>query len=512
MNKTLVKIIIIALSIALIGLVYIQVTLIKSGVKQKEQQFNQSVYDAMNRTAQKIEENTAYSHVIRQQAFLSVADEVMKNYFTWLQFSNQSIFHYDSSYYNIEKLTLNGNYTFLDTNSKMKFVIMMDSSMGKTEYHFTVGRIEPGIFFLHYNQLLGNISETLFHPQKEVMYNRQYVESVLNDELTRIGIKTKYEFALIRPFTYSPIFSTLSDYNDDIANNSYSIPIYNNATPEGGNILLVYFPKRDRYIAQSLSGLFGSSIVFVVIILLCFAASIFIIFRQKKLSDLKTDFINNMTHELKTPVATISLAAEMLKNPKVQEQPDKLMNYANVITKENARLSTHIERVLQFARYDRGEMKIEQQPIDIHELLHHVTERFNLIIQNEAGQLTEDFKAQHHMVIGDKEHLHNVFNNLMDNAIKYKKEKPIIHISTKNEGKGIIITVADEGIGMTKDVQKKIFEKFYRVPTGNIHNVKGFGLGLAYVKAMIQAHMGHIAVESELNHGSRFIVYLPFKT
>jgi two-component system phosphate regulon sensor histidine kinase PhoR len=237
-----------------------------------------------------------------------------------------------------------------------------------------------------------------------------------------------------------------------------------------------------------------------------------IIFRQKKLSDLKTDFINNMTHELKTPVATISLAGEMLRNNKVLADTDKAKNYAGIIMEENNRLSSHIERVLQFARYDKGQIELKKEYCNIDEIIDDVAHSSELRIFNMQGRIEINRLAQNSSVLVDRHHITNLFNNIVDNAIKYKSDNPLfIQIRIENIANGIMVSIADNGIGMSKETQRKIFEKFYRVPTGNLHDVKGFGLGLSYVKAMVNAHKGKITVISDLGKGSRFEVFLPFE-
>ena len=235
-----------------------------------------------------------------------------------------------------------------------------------------------------------------------------------------------------------------------------------------------------------------------------------IIYRQKKLSDLKTDFINNMTHELKTPVATISLAGEMLRNAKVLADTEKAKNYAGIIMEENNRLSSHIERVLQFARYDKGQIELKKEYCNINEIIDEVVHSSELRIFNMQGKIDVRKLAQNPVMLVDRHHITNLFNNIVDNAIKYKGDSDLfIQIKIENVNDGILVGVQDNGIGMSKETQRKIFEKFYRVPTGNLHDVKGFGLGLSYVKAMTKAHKGRITVSSELGKGSKFEVFLP---
>jgi signal transduction histidine kinase len=255
----------------------------------------------------------------------------------------------------------------------------------------------------------------------------------------------------------------------------------------------------------------ATTLTFVLIIAGAFGTSFYIIFRQKKLDLLKTDFINNMTHEFKTPVASISLATQMMKNERILNDPEKIKRYSGIIEEENKRLSGHIENVLQVARYDKGEFKLNISEIHVNELLTDICDSLELRITSEDGQLLRQLNATNDLIRGDKSHLTNVIYNVIENAIKYRKEEPLhIVVSSATTGKGVTISVEDNGIGISAENQKMIFEKFYRVPTGNIHNVKGFGLGLSYVKIIIDAHGGSIKVSSELNKGSKFEIYLPF--
>jgi two-component system phosphate regulon sensor histidine kinase PhoR len=217
-----------------------------------------------------------------------------------------------------------------------------------------------------------------------------------------------------------------------------------------------------------------------------------------------------MTHELKTPVATIALATEMLKKDKVREDENKVANYNNIISDENKRLGTHIERVLQIAQLDRDEFKLKSETVNLHDLLFELLDKFQLRLEDVNADVETNFLAVKDQVKGDSTHLSNVFSNLLDNAIKYKSESDLkILINTQSTNNKLIIRINDNGIGMGKMDQKKIFTKFYRVPSGNIHNVKGFGLGLSYVKTIIESHKGHIEVDSELNKFTTFTVSLP---
>ena len=272
---------------------------------------------------------------------------------------------------------------------------------------------------------------------------------------------------------------------------------------------MLFFPGRISVLLASLSWLMIASILFTLIIVFTSGLSIFVMIRQKKISDIKTDFINNMTHEFKTPLATISLAVDSIVNPKVIEQPSLIRNYTKVIKEENNRMNGRVEQVLQMALLESKDFKLAETSFDVHELIINVCNRISLQIEERQGQLTRQLDAERSKIMADWAHLTNVLMTLLDNAIKYSPEKPDIKVSTSNRGSAIIISVDDKGIGMSDDTRQKIFEKFFRVTSGNIHNVKGFGLGLSYAKAIIIAHKGQITVMSEPGKGSRFDITLP---
>jgi two-component system phosphate regulon sensor histidine kinase PhoR len=225
---------------------------------------------------------------------------------------------------------------------------------------------------------------------------------------------------------------------------------------------------------------------------------------------MKSDFINNMTHEFKTPIATISLAADTITNPKVINDEPSIRHFIGMIKKENSRMDKKVETILQMASLDKKEIHFRFENLSLHEVIEHAVDTIDIIIRQRNGRVTMKLNAQEPVVCGDSEHIFNLVNNLLDNAIKYSPESPDITIETQNKGNGIMMSVSDKGTGMTKSVQAKIFERFYRQSSGNVHDVKGFGLGLNYVRAIVDAHKGNITVTSEPGKGSRFDVYLPF--
>jgi two-component system phosphate regulon sensor histidine kinase PhoR len=253
----------------------------------------------------------------------------------------------------------------------------------------------------------------------------------------------------------------------------------------------------------------AASLFFTIIIISAFALTIRTLFTQKKLSEIKSDFINNMTHELKTPLATISLAIDALTNEKVIHDTEKIRFYSVMIKDENKRMNKQVEKILQAARIEKQELELKLQALDVHEVIRKVANGIQLQIQEKSGSLSLSLKASKHIIQADEVHFSNIIFNLLDNAMKYSKENLLIEVSTASQSGIIAIKVNDNGIGMNKETQARVFEKFYRAHTGNLHNVKGFGLGLSYVTGIVEAHNGRVKVESREGKGSTFTVFVP---
>jgi two-component system phosphate regulon sensor histidine kinase PhoR len=340
--------------------------------------------------------------------------------------------------------------------------------------------------------------------------NGRMLDSLLRKEIRNRGIDIPFEYGVHSKDNSGVIFASLQSSPDRLLESSFKVSLFPNDLNCEGNYLMVNFPGQKHYIFQKLGVVFLSSAVLILVIISCFYVAITTILKQKKLSEIKNDFISNMTHEFKTPIATISLACEVLQEAAVTNDPAKRTRYLNVIHDENKRLGSQVEKVLQSAILDKGNLKLKLSPVDIHEVIDHALQNIGVQIEQRQGQIRLELNAEKTVVEADEMHLTNIVHNLLDNANKYSPEAPQISIQTRNTREGVYLTVTDKGIGMSKDAVQRIFERFYRVPTGNVHNVKGFGLGLSYVKTILQMHQGNIRVESQLNKGSSFEVYLPY--
>ena len=300
------------------------------------------------------------------------------------------------------------------------------------------------------------------------------------------------------------------DDNKELLNSKYSLRLFNHSAGTSSGDLMIHFPGKIGYVWGTVFSTVILAILFTSIILFCFIYTIQVIFTQKKLSKIKSDFINNMTHEFKTPIATISLASDSITSPKISGHPEKVKRFANIIKQENRRMNKQVEKVLQMALLDKNDIQLKFTQVDAHEVIRQAVNNINLRAESRGGNATSKLNATNSFVEADLTHFSNVVNNLLDNAYKYSPEKPEILVTTENKSNGINIKIKDNGIGMSKDDQKHIFDKFFRVHTGNLHDVKGFGLGLSYVKAILAAHKGQISVKSEPEKGSEFTLFFPY--
>ncbi|HMZ46146.1 MAG TPA: HAMP domain-containing sensor histidine kinase [Chitinophagaceae bacterium] len=328
--------------------------------------------------------------------------------------------------------------------------------------------------------------------------------------------KMKFEFAIANSDGDYEMQSL--NYAKEFYDTTSNKRIHNYLVPETGTEIdqvvqaeqmIVIVPDFTKQVWRSLQWIIIGAIIFMLIIIAAFYVTLKSLFNQKKLSEIKSDFINNMTHEFKTPLATISLAVDAIKNEKVKNDSDRFQYFSNIIKEENRRMNKHVETILQAALMEKQELKLNINRIALHPLLNNVIEAYNLQLLEKNGFIETNLNAKNDVVEADEVHLTNLLSNLIDNAIKYSKDNLVIKISTSCNNKIFSIKIEDNGIGMNKESVKRIFEKFYRAHTGNIHNVKGFGLGMSYVKTVIDAHKGRIKVESTLGKGSTFWVELP---
>jgi len=466
MNRKILVIIISVMTLALIGLMAIQSYWIKNTIAVKEAGFVRSVNEALTTVVYKLERIEAAN-----------------------QFGNQR----DSRQQWMESMDSLNKY-FFDNPSAMANPYEMNRFFQKS---------------MIANDVLKSMMNSSRNLPIENRISSLLLDSIISAELFNRGIQTEFEFGIFSPIrNFMPIQKT-GKYPKELLNKGFSYVLFPSDMISNPDYLMVFFPNEKRFLITQLWQTLSISVFLIIVIILTFAYTLITILRQKKVSEMKNDFINNMTHEIKTPIATISLACEALGDNDIQKSETAKNSYIDIINEENKRLGNLTERILQSAKLEKGQIILKKEDIDIHEIITDAVNNIKLQVENRGGEILNKFKAENAILLADKDHITNVVYNLLDNANKYTFNSPRIEISTESSYSGILISVKDNGSGISKANQKKIFEKLYRIPTGNIHNVKGFGLGLSYVKAIVEQHEGKISLESELNKGTKFIIYLP---
>ena len=405
--------------------------------------------------------------------------------------------------------------TFLRTipRPRMKNLVRNESGPEKDN---TVQKVKQ--YFADGNDNKEEVFKDLYQEYREVnvplnkRVHPQTLDSMLRAELRNLSIFSEYDYKVTSAKRDSVIFIRASNRSEFLPANSYETPLFPKDMIRDSGMLTITFPEKNNIILSNLTAMMGLSGGLLLVLIFSFGYTIHSILMQKKISEMKTDFINNMTHEFKTPVATIMIASEALKDSELTLDKRSIARLANIIYDENVRLGSHIERVLNIAKIEKGDLKLEHKEVEMNDLLAAIVDSMSLQLQKRNASIELDLSANRAIVMGDELHLSNVIFNLLDNANKYSPSNPQIKISTFSSGKNMIIRVADQGIGMSKDQLSKIFDQFYRIPTGNLHDVKGFGLGLSYVNNIVKRMSGTIKVKSEKDVGSEFEISLPLKS
>ena len=470
------------MGIGMLALVIIQTYWLNHAMRVKNHQFKQTVNEAFHEVIAQLEKNEIYNIVIREINIESSDSGTL----VFPMGNNSS----------------NNNFPGMDTlllKGRINGILNETGENGKVDNQF-----DRTLMIKH---ILEKLSKK--PPDIQDRINPVELFYLIKKTLGKYGISQPFEFAIKKDQT-DIVYRTPGYTEKHKFVNTFEQTLFPNDIVNRKNSLVLYFPDEHKYLVRSLGWIGYSSVALTFFFLVVFLGTLYIIMRQKKISDIKTDFVNNMTHELKTPISTISLASQMLKDKSISNNDKNIDHIAGVIEDETKRLSHQVEKVLQMAVFERGRVKLNRKETDIHAIIKNVIQNFSIRIQNKNGKIVYDLNAKQSTVFIDEVHITNVLSNLVDNAIKYSMEAPLIYIKTENNEKGILIYVRDNGIGLSKEHMKKIFDQFYRVPTGNIHNIKGFGLGLSYVKKIIEEHDGTITVESMINKGTTFTIFLPF--
>jgi len=346
-------------------------------------------------------------------------------------------------------------------------------------------------------------------PPSYALYTGYEMTHLIQSQLINYGVKQNFEYCVTNEAAAKTMNS--AGFREEFLSDEKSFQVnISGRTAANSEILHLYILQQQDYFKSQLLFMVLGALLFTCIIIAAFVLTIRTMLSQRKLSEIKSDFINNMTHEFKTPIATIQLASDALNNEKVLSDKKNILYYRNIIKEENRRMHKQVERILNAAKLEKDEIKLQLKQVDVHKVIHKVISNSQLQIEEANGSLNESLQANAHTIMADEVHFSNIIFNLLDNAIKYSERDPVILISTENFGNSLHIKLKDNGIGMPKDVINNIFEKFYRAHTGNKHNVKGFGLGLTYVKRVVDLHEAKISVTSEPGEGSEFTIVFPF--
>lgn len=506
------------MTVSLIGLTSFQVYWINNAIKLSNERFSRDVHESLNQVAHKLERhelaNIAYKNYvffedtsITVNSFVSGEEQGLNN-----NGKNLEVVVVDDT------LPTPLTQTWVSSTSGNKKTLHFKDSSGNVHFEYNIETTDSTSAMevnvkrvLTKTATLNSVVQKLVSQESAGINTRikpKILDSLLRIEFENRGIDIYFNFGVLDENTKNfLILHSNSPQENDLINSPLKASLFPNDILENATYLVVNFPSKDQFLFKKIFATLSSSVILLLVIIGCFAYAIVIIFKQKKLSELKTDFINNMTHEFKTPIATVSLACEALSDKEIAKvNVDK---YVGVIKDETTRLGKQVEKVLEAATMEKGDLQIAKHKEDLHSIINDCADRAQIQIEVENGIINRSLEANRYFAWVDGHHISNAIINLMDNAIKYSKGSPHISVRTSTKGNYICIEIEDKGIGITKDQQKYIFEKFYRVPTGNIHNVKGFGLGLNYVLYVIEAHQGQISVTSEPGKGSTFTIELP---
>lgn len=514
MSRKMLITLIVLMAIVLSGLILVQTTMIKSASDIREEQFNQLVQNALIRVAMQLdleEQNLARrSARQRQLPFNSPSSDfdIFPN-----NSSTRSSLKLGFSYSEKDGISTfeeDFQFEFQDTVSGISGEISR-STFGLNslnDFHFSQQKRREQ--YLRDRSWYDNYKVILEGRPIEERIDSAFLDQFLLRAMAENGIDLEFKYAIKNSnLGRDTIIFGDKDYNPR-HKKEFPQPLFlNDRDGPKPNYLNVYFPKRTGYLLKQTGITIIPTIILTALLIMIFVYTIMVIFRQKKLSMIKNDFINNMTHELKTPISTISLASQMLQDGSVTNTQKTIEHVSKVIYQESKRLSFQVEKVLQMAVFNEGRLKFKFKEFDVNQMITNVTGNFELRVKNKNGILETFTEAQQTRMKGDEVHITNVIFNLLDNAVKYSRESPEIKVSTFNKNGDIVVSVEDNGIGIPKEHQAQIFDRFYRVPTGNVHNVKGFGLGLSYVKKIVDSHNGKIKVESSVNKGTKFSIFFP---
>lgn len=525
MNKLFFRILVLLMSLSLIGIILVQVYWFNSSFKNNDEQFKYHVTQVIGNVADKLEQQEEYSFYDKWNRLKDSTGKIPKKedllevlYVQRNTKTNKTIVYSNtltSEDYDISGSLFNKKFSserFKNFSSKRVTEVynnnnnIDNSTLGQSLIPDLRVEKSGSLDLLNKVQMEISIKDFADALPIDERISKIKLQNLLKKELEEYGVKTKFEFGVLNSGLSTKIKSDGFHYDKDA---SYHVPIFTDNEGSSRYELYITFPHKKKFLLSELLSITILSIIFTLIIIVAYTSALNQLLRQKHISEIKTDFINNMTHEFKTPIATINLALDAIRNPKIIEDKEKVFRYLQMIRDENKRMHAQVENVLRISKLEKRELDITKEPTVIHEIIDDAIEHVNLILEDRKGTVVKHFNAARTTCLINEVHFTNVLVNILENAIKYSPDNPEIEIFTENVKDMILIKIKDNGLGMSKIAQKRVFEKFYREHTGDLHNVKGHGLGLAYVKRIVEDHNGQVYVESEKGKGSTFIIKIP---
>lgn len=525
MNKKLFVLLVILMSLSLTGIIFVQVYWIRTSVDDKEEQFSRTVTDILDKVASRVEKREMKDYSDRLASLVDSIGQPKTTQFRNFLFVDRDLNSDEILFYShgILEEDYNITSTFFDnlsgeedTTTIKNYTSKRTKAIFKEEYgldgkSYSLTPIQKA-------EKIGGLSkidkaawEDVFmeYAKSRPIHKRvskQELELLLSQELGNRNIDIDYEYGVYSQGYPTKVKSKKFKFSES---KMYKAPIFKDSEGNTSFSLLLTFPTMKKFLFQSIMSMALLSLIFTLVIMVAYSSAIYQLIKQKQISEIKTDFINNMTHEFKTPIATINLAVEAIRNPKSIDDKEKVLRYLGMIRDENKRMHAQVENVLRISKLEKNQLDIRKDRVDVHDIIVDAIAHIELIVEDRGGYVKSNLEAERSEVLANDVHFTNVIVNILDNAVKYSVESPQIDVFTEVVKNSIIIKIRDQGAGMSKAVLKRVFEKFYREHTGDIHNVKGHGLGLAYVKRIIEDHQGEVYAESEKGKGSTFFIKLP---
>lgn len=549
------------MSLALLGLIGVQLYLLDHAMELKKQAFRQNVNAALSSIVQQLETKEMVAKVLdvtvktppqKRLAIIGMHANAEANHLEW----EDSVFITEKLEFKEPRIKFDSNKVSysLPTPQHVRLVLLDSLGQnampivdafkpaGKHELILKEPPFKKGAFFASFttdslsfvtkirggqtggmlftsiateqrNRIVRRVLDDLARPHRmplEARIKPAILDSVIDFSLKQNGINTPHAYGVISA-NGSLRLAKPANFDGELKRSEFRNRLFPNDVFAAADDLVLYFPQQNIYLLKQMVGLLSSSFILLGAVVFGFVYTVRTIYKQRQFAGLMVDFINNMTHEFKTPISTIALASEALANPEIVRDESRLLRYSRIICDENTRMRNQVEKILEMAALEEGDYELNIAAVDAHKIIADAVQNIALQIEKRGGKIECQLRATAPIIAADEVHLANIIHNLLDNANKYSPETPMITIATENDNAGLHIRIADKGMGLRPEDRKRVFEKYYRVPTGNVHDVKGFGLGLSYVKLMVEAHGGTVAVRSEYQKGSEFIICLPLR-